>query len=254
MSVDNFRKFSEDGYVHIKDFFSNEEVMIIEKNMNYIYSLPEVPYKWMKYYEDKLDQLSRVEYFYKYSCLEFINLIECRVKPFLENLYGSKLNLFKDKINWKLPGGGSFKPHQDHPAWIDFKPDRYINTMFFLDEMTLENGCLEVSTDMDRSLVHYELNKDGSLMSSVTDSLSWTPIIGGKRDLLIFDSYIPHRSGVNLSNKSRRAMFLTYNDVKYGYLYEDYFIKKREEFPPPIEREEGKEYTSSKYNLANPIK
>ena len=71
--------------------------------MNYIYSLPEVPYKWMKYYEDKLDQLSRVEYFYKYSCLEFINLIECRVKPFLENLYGSKLNLFKDKINWKLP-------------------------------------------------------------------------------------------------------------------------------------------------------
>jgi ectoine hydroxylase-related dioxygenase (phytanoyl-CoA dioxygenase family) len=30
-------------------------------------------------------------------------------------------------------------------------------------------------------------------------------------DLVIFDSYIPHRSGFNTTDESRRSVFLTYN-------------------------------------------
>lgn len=246
-------QFWNNGYVHFKDFFTNQEVSLIQSTVKYLYDLPETPFKWMKYYESNSDKLSRVEYFYKYVNSNFQSLIETKVEPVIENIYGSKLYLFKDKLNWKLSGGGGFAPHQDHPAWKDFTPDRYINCMLFIDDMTQENGCLEVAPDSSRENI-YNIDHNGDLPESLIKETEWKPIIGTKNDLLIFDSYILHRSGPNKSNRSRSAMFLTYNDQTYGDLYEDYFAKKREEFPPPIEREEGKVYSSVTYNLANPIK
>ena len=246
-------EFWRNGYIHLKNFFSQQETNIIAQNVTMLHDLPETPYKWMKYYESgNNEQLSRIENFYNYSELSFINLIESRVKPVAQNLFGTKLNLFKDNLNWKLPGGGAFTPHQDHLAWKDFAPNRYINVMLFIDPMTQENGCLEVASEQTDQLC-YDLKPDGSLPESITNNIEWTPLIGTQRDLLIFDSYIPHQSGPNNSDKSRRAMFLTYNDVKYGDLYNEYFTKKRSEFPPPIEREPDKVYQSSIYNLANPI-
>ena len=42
------------------------------------------------------------------------------------------MSLFKDKLNWKHPGGKGFKPHQDHPAWNDFNPDIFYSVAFLL--------------------------------------------------------------------------------------------------------------------------
>lgn len=252
MSLNNFWKI---GYVHFRDFFTPIEVKTIQKCVFHIYNLPDIPYKWMKYYEfENNNQLSRIENFYNYTLPEFSNIIENKVQPVVEDIAQNKQYLFKDKLNWKLPGGGAFQPHQDHLAWKEFTPLTYLTAMLFIDNMTVENGCLEVSKGMKRDVIEYNLNEDGSLPTSITDNLIWKPIIGTRKDLLIFDSYIPHRSGPNNSNITRRAMFLTYNDKIYGDLYESYFKKKRIDFPPPIEREKGKLYKSNVYNLANPIK
>lgn len=247
-------EFWNNGFIHFHNFFTDEEVTIIQAEAKRLYELPETPFKWMKYYEsNNPDQLSRVEYFYKYVNNDFKNLIETKVKPVLERIYGTKLNLFKDKLNWKFSGGGAFAPHQDHPAWKDFEPDRYINTMLYIDDMTPENGCLEVAPNSSRDNI-YNLDQSGNISNSLIEQTNWFPLKGTRRDLLLFDSYVLHRSGPNHSDKSRRAMFLTYNSTEYGNLYEAYFAKKREEFPPPIEREEGREYNSVTYNLGNPIK
>ena len=50
--------------------------------------------------------------------------------------------LFKDKINWKMPGGGGFEPHQDHPAWDDFKSDIF-GIANEADNSTIDKGCLQ---------------------------------------------------------------------------------------------------------------
>lgn len=249
------KQFWDVGYIHLRNFFTPLEKSLIQECVSHLYALPETPYKWMKYYESGKDhQLSRVENFYSYTPPEFSDLIEKKVQPVVEEIAQKEQYLFKDKLNWKLPGGGAFQPHQDHPAWKEFTPLTYLTAMLFIDPMTALNGCLQVSTGMDRNRVEYNLNPDGSLPTSVTDGLTWKPVIGTQNDLLIFDSYIPHRSGPNNTNVARRAMFLTYNDAVYGNLYKSYFQKKRKHFPPLIEREEGKVYESSIYNLANPIK
>jgi len=52
--------------------------------------------------------------------------------------------LFKDKINFKLPGGDGFKPHQDQQAGWSTYADLFITAMVSLDATTADNGCLEL--------------------------------------------------------------------------------------------------------------
>ena len=70
--------------------------------------------------------------------------------------------------------------------------------------------------------------------------------------IILFDSFVPHRSGPNLSNGSRRVIYLTYNLSDEGDYYEEYFASKRKNFPPDFERK-GPVNLTNKYNLANPI-
>jgi ectoine hydroxylase-related dioxygenase (phytanoyl-CoA dioxygenase family) len=93
------------------------------------------------------------------------------------------------------------------------------------------------------------------LSASAVDSLQWTHIETGSGDLVLFGSLIPHRSGANTSERSRRAAYITYNAASQGSRREHYYRSKREVFPPEIEREEGKDYTDSGlYNIGNPIR
>src|SRR2546430_4590866 len=43
-----------------------------------------------------------------------------RLLGLLAECAGEPVVLFKDKINFKLPGGAGFAPHQDAPAYVDF--------------------------------------------------------------------------------------------------------------------------------------
>src|SRR5690606_18055096 len=71
-------------------------------------------------------------------------------------LLGEEAVLFKDKINFKMPGGDGFKPHQDAQAGWETYARYYINAMVTIDEATEENGCLEVAPRPEAKLVGKE--------------------------------------------------------------------------------------------------
>ncbi len=75
----------------------------------------------MKYYENivKGRILARIEKFFSEEG-RIINLLKTKIMPSLIKLEGEPMTLFKDKLNWKLGGGGEFKPHQDFEAYSDF--------------------------------------------------------------------------------------------------------------------------------------
>ena len=62
--------------------------------------------------------------------------------------------IFKERLNYKLPGGGGFSPHQDAPAWSGTSPVEEGNELPFMhaslnmnvaiDPMFEENGGLLV--------------------------------------------------------------------------------------------------------------
>ena len=49
-------------------------------------------------------------------------------------------------------------------------------------------------------------------------------------DLLFFDSYAPHYSDTNTTDRARRAAYLTYNAASLGDHRDRYYADKRAEF------------------------
>ena len=61
-----------------------------------------------------------------------------------QELFGEPAVLFKDKINFKLPGGDGFEAHQDVQAGWRRLARRHITAMVAIDETNAENGSLEM--------------------------------------------------------------------------------------------------------------
>jgi len=98
------------------------------------------------------------------------------------------------------------------------------------------------------------MKPDLTLSDSVIESLDWQAVETQPGDLLLFDSFLPHRSAVNHTQASRRALYITYNRAREGGDVRDaYFAAKRLAFPPDIEREPGKTYDPGVFNVGNPV-
>src|SRR4029077_5438630 len=71
-------------------------------------------------------------------------LYSSQLSRVLESLLGEPAALFKEKINFKLPGGAGFQSHQDAPPFTAFGQSYHVTVMVAVDPSTPENGCLEV--------------------------------------------------------------------------------------------------------------
>ena len=65
----------------------------------------------------------------------------------------------------------------------------------------------------------------------------------GEGEVVFFNSYTPHFSNSNNSNKGRSQIYLTYNKVKDGRFRSKYISDKRKNFPPNNERSSNKKYS-----------
>jgi len=125
-------------------FFSVDEADTIVSYANEIEGWNEEKFKWMIYYEQNTSgekKKARIEHFINYH--DNLNtLLRNKLMPVVDYIYGEEVNLFKDKMNWKYGEGKGFKPHQDHPAWTDFAPKKYVSMALFANNTTVDNGCL----------------------------------------------------------------------------------------------------------------
>ena len=154
-------------------------------------------------------------------------------------LLGEKAALFKEKINFKMPGGDGFKPHQDSQAGWDVYADFFISALVSIDAATLENGCLKLvrghhKRGMFRS---WEPMTDADMAG-----MDFQPVPTQPGDIVFFDSFAPHASDANLSQKIRRIYYATYNRASAGEHMARYYEDKHKNFPPDIDRDPSKQY------------
>ncbi len=211
----------------------------------------------MKYFERSPDGerlLCRVENFIQYH--EGLNRLITgpRTLAMVAALFGEPAVLFKEKVNYKLPAGAGFAPHQDAPAFTSFRQSLHVTLMISVDATTPANGCLEVAPHPGGQTT-LPLAADLTIAPETTAQLPWSPIPTQPGDLLFFDSYLPHRSGPNQTDRPRRALYLTYNKAAEGNVRDGYYREKRAVFPPDVEREPGKNYgDAGVFNVGNPIR
>ncbi|MEJ1970333.1 MAG: phytanoyl-CoA dioxygenase family protein [Rhizomicrobium sp.] len=193
-------------------------------------------------------QVCRFEYLLG-SDAEFRSLAERRIAPVIAALAGEPYLPFKDKENEKHPGGGAFRPHQDFAAYQSFGPRYNVTAMLSIDAATRANGCLEFASDWKarsddaavearvdgRPLLRFHKGGacNGDVLEEIAARFDWLAVETTPADLVLFDSFVPHRSAPNGTDASRRAMFLTFNAAREGDWYARYYADKRAHFDDP---------------------
>ena len=247
--------WSESGYVHLKDFFSSVEQQAIVKSVDDITQWNDTPGKWMRYYEGTAANekiLCRIENFLPYHQVLNDIILKQSVWKKLAELMQEPALLFKEKINFKFPNGKGFLPHQDAPAFSSFKQDYHITILIPVDNFTPTNGCLQIVEHSNKGML--KTAPDGTIDNAIAESLNWQSFPCDLGDLVLFDSYMPHCSGDNLSNAPRRGIYLTFNKQSAGDHRDQYYALKRKHFPQDCERQPGVNYDAGVFNVANPIK
>lgn len=237
--------FERDGFLVIKKGFDSEGIAEIITWTNEVQNYPETAGKYMMYFEDSLLQsgdriLQRLENFYPYH-KGFRGLFDSDdILGRVSDLFGQPAILFKDKINFKLPGGDGFKWHQDQQAGWSTYADLFITAMVCIDEITNDNGPLALVAG------HHKDGLVGKEWAPLTDQemagmkFETYNLLPG--DMVFFDSFVPHGSSPNMTDKPRRVLYITYNRLADHDHREQYYIDKRKNLPPDCERIPGKEY------------
>jgi hypothetical protein len=238
--------FRRDGFVVVPGLFDEDETRRISAWTDELQGQPEVPGRCMMYFEPSLLHpgervLQRIENFCPFHA-GFAALCDGeKLRGFASRLFGEPAVLFKDKINFKLPGGDGFKPHQDQQAGWSVYADLFITAMVSIDPTTEENGCLELAAGHHtRGLVGDEWTP---LAAADMRRMGGRPVPTQAGAVVFFDSYTPHASAPNLTRERRRVLYITYNRRSAGDHRVQYYADKRKSFPPDIERDPTRTYT-----------
>ena len=237
--------YRRDGFIVVRGLFSPSEVRVLSTAIDaFSRQKPEFG-KQMVYLEDSLLEkgkrvLSRIEKFSEHDEHLRALVVNPRMTGRVGDLLGDRPVLFKEKINFKLSGGGGFTPHQDiQPGWDEYA-SFFLSVLVTIDNSTVENGCLELAAGHHtRGMIG---RKWKPLEGDELKGIEFKPYPMGPGDVAFFDCFVPHQSKPNLTSEARRNIYLTYNRAADGDHREKYFADKRLSYPPDNEREPGKTY------------
>lgn len=222
--TDDVAHFREHGWVLTR---SREDLALLASWVDEVADWPDDAGPWLHHREltDTGPQLCRTENFVPFHAGLRALLTTGRMLDTASALLGEPAVLYKEKINYKLPGGAGYAPHQDAPAYRFVQT--HVSCMVAVDDATVDNGCLEVASGQ-----HHELlptDPTGCIRADVVASLDWQPVEVRAGETLWFHSRTPHRSGPNLGSTPRRALYPTYNAAAEGDLRAAYYEQKRAE-------------------------
>ena len=140
-------------------------------------------------------------------------------------LFGEPAVLYKEKVNYKQPGGAGFAPHQDAPAYRFV--DHHISVMVPLDPSNAASGGLSFAPGFRDGRLS---ETRGVIDPQVATELDWRSVDAEPGDVVLFDSFAPHRSGTNTTDRARRTFYLTYNAASKGDFRDRYYADKKAEF------------------------
>jgi len=149
------------------------------------------------------------------------------VDPCKDAVGEEEIALFTEKLTLKRAHkGGHIILHQDFPYWADLAKiaARVVTAMIFLDDATLENGCLEVVPGSHREGVQARRAVDGfgglEMDPLQYDRSRLLPLEVPSGSVVFFGPFLVHRSLPNRSDADRRALLYSYQPLGHPHLRE----------------------------------
>ncbi|KIW89723.1 uncharacterized protein Z519_09879 [Cladophialophora bantiana CBS 173.52] len=257
LTEEQLQFFRKNGYLILRDVLSEEETKDLQRWAQEVHDWPtDANSPWMPYEEINAQGktvLCRTEN-YANSHAGLNNLLRGeKVLNLLKQLSGEDMLLFKEKINYKLAGSGGFAPHVDSTAYTHIKNINHLAILLAVDPSDMTNGGLEVVDGSHE--MNVPIGKDNCIEPEWVKQQKWTPVELKAGQVLVFGSYLAHRSGANHSNHDRKALYATYNCAREGDLHDEYYAHRKVVWPPVQLRKKGEEYKEGalRYGYGSPM-
>ena len=228
MSQAQLMSWNNDGYILIPNFLNEEDCDAMDKEVLKIINniIPEgsafshayagdghiairemKPSPNAKSVEDEISKLFRI-----HSKGVFNDFIHKKLLgDILEDILGPDVDCFLSQYIFKNPGAWGQPWHQDS-SYFPFDREPQVGAWLATTEATLENGCLVILPGSHKESLHEHLpdEREGSNYGYTEikdhDFSKEIPMTLSKGDLLLFHSFLMHKSYDNNSNFRRTAM------------------------------------------------
>jgi 2-aminoethylphosphonate dioxygenase len=242
--IKNF--YNSNGYVVIKNFIDKD----------YIVNLKNKVLRQVNKYDNKFiyfeKEIGKKKYFRRIEKIsnhskDVNKLVKSKkIIEVIKKLTNKKKILFKDKLNFKYPGGKGYKPHIDgHFYWKDkfnklqkgwsIYSNHFTNVVIPLEKSDKKNGCLYLANKKDikklgnswKKITHKLDEFTPNIKKNFLNKFKFYPAILNAGDILFFDWHCAHKSSKNSSRNSRMIFYATYcsklkkiKDVRKKYYFD----------------------------------
>ena len=240
------KNYSQKGFFTIRNFFIRKKIIKLKKDI-----LKQIEKKKYYFYYEKIKNKKKIRRIEKVSD-EIVSskkiILSKKIFNLLKILNKQNNILFKDKLNFKYPGGAGFLPHIDgHFMWLD-ENNRYqkgwkkysgdfINIVIPLEKSSKENGCIYVSDKNNTNRLGKTFDQITKKMIINTPNIkpqnlkkfNFVPIELNIGDIFVFNWKCAHFSKKNISKKSRMIFYLTFcrKNIKIKNLRKVYYYDKK---------------------------
>ena len=139
---------------------------------------------------------------------------------------------FKDKMNYKQPGGAGYSTHQDKVAYpgrgsrrVDPRRDRRLP------------GGVRLSLDGGGVREVLPVDERGVVRAEVASTLDWFPAELAAGDAVLIDGLAPHYSEANNTDASRRVLIASYAPEREHYDRDRYYRERGDRMRRDTERD-----------------
>lgn len=239
ISSGQVQQFNERGFIVVKGFVQPDAIRRIGAWLDELAATPSQSGPEARYYEVSpitgRNMLVRVEHFLgpeKTAITEL--LVTPAATQALEALLGEPAVLFKEKVNYKLPGCRPDKLHQDQAAGWNAYADFFVTMAIAVDANQHDNAPLTFlgSGRYEKRLMTPEWQPLTDADPPYEPAGDYQLIEADPGDAIFFDSYVPHGSPANTSARQRRNVYVTFNRRSAGDLRRRYYDDKWKSYPP----------------------
>lgn len=234
------RFYKDYGFLYLPGLLSEESARVLREEVLDIMEVLRLTRERLTQSRGSADKLRQTTQYLRGSRLDaFVNS---------ENLRSIASQLVEGEATLYMPftavkaggGGGRFHFHQDNQYTRHEPGSGSINIWFALNDMTPENGCLQV---VPRSHLHGTLESvvsgDGDSHQKVTfEPEEFLPVRMRAGDAIAFSRLTVHGSGPNVTDDPRVAYAIQFhrNDVKWRETHPDgreewHLLKDKPRFP-----------------------
>ncbi len=219
--------FSKNGFFILKNFFKKKEIMNVRREIQNNINKKNNFFYYEKIKKNK--KLRRVEKISDFSKKSRKIIFSKNIFKVLYKIKKKKFVLFKDKLNFKYPGGAGYLPHIDgHFFWKDNNnvfqngwkkySNYFVNFVLPLERSDIKNGCLYLAKKNDtrkigknfRQITKNLVLNTPNIKKKDIKKFKFYPVILEVGDACFFDWKCAHYSKKNVSNNSRIIFYATY--------------------------------------------